>query len=133
MIAMRFTCTISDDLFSEIESRYGGPDKTKAAIVAAALDDLLHRFDDLRSSNDDPVMISDHQEMITTLAQVTADRDRLTVEIDHKDQVIRERGDEIGWLRGEVSKLNDKLTPAALPELSGPGRRPWWMFWRRIP
>lgn len=129
MITMRFTCTIPDDLFSEIESRYGGPEKTKAAIVTAALDDLLHRFDDQRSSFDDPVMISDHQEMITTLAQVTADRDRLTVEMTHRDQVIRERTDEIRWLRGEVSKLNDKLTPAALPETTTTGIRPWWKFW----
>ena len=84
-------------------------------------------------------LTAENDRMTTDLAAVTVDRDRMIIEAHEverlraeaalKDQVIGERADEIRWLRGEVSKLNDKLTPAALPEHAGPGRRPWWKFW----
>lgn len=61
----------------------------------------------------------------TAAAEVTRARE----EIEARDQRLIEKADEIRWLRGEVSKLNDKLTPAALPETAGPGRRPWPLGW----
>jgi len=86
-----------------------------------------------------PTITAERDRALDALTKITADWDRLKEqagevdrlrgEIAHRDQVIGERADEIRWLRGEVSKLNDKLTPAALPEQAGPGRRPWW---RRI-
>jgi len=74
-----------------------------------------------------------------------ADRDRLTerirvledqartaaADLAARDQRLIEKADEINWLRGEVSKLNDKLAPAMIPETTGHGRRPWWAIWRR--
>lgn len=39
------------------------------------------------------------------------------------------RADEVRWLGGEVSKLSDTLTPAALPEQAGTGRHSRWRFW----
>lgn len=73
---------------------------------------------------------------LNDLARTQAERDQLAADVadlrrdlEHRDQVLAERADEIRWLRGEVSKLNDKLTPAALPEKAGTGRR-WWEFWK---
>lgn len=161
---VRFTCTLSDTLFSEVKARYGAPERSDAGTVAAALDDLMSRGDDLCRDPDHQLMIADHQVMIARLeaaeadrdqaredlATATADRDALTTRIAAledqartaaaeatraredlaaRDQRLNEKADEINWLRAEVSKLNDKLTPAALPEKAGPGRRPWPLGW----
>lgn len=161
---VRFTCTLPDSLFSELKAHYGAPERSDAGTVAAALDDLMSRGDDLCRDPDHQLMITDHQVMITRLeaaeadrdqarddlATATAERDALTARIAvledqartaaaemtraredlaKRDQRLIEKAEEINWLRGEVSKLNDKLTPAALPETAGPGRRPWWRFW----
>lgn len=45
-----------------------------------------------------------------------------------KDALLKERADEVAWLRGQVSLLSERLAPPALPEKAGPGRR-WWRFW----
>ena len=41
------------------------------------------------------------------------------------EAVLAEKTDEIRWLRGEVSKLNDRFTPALPP----PKRRYFWQVW----
>ena len=41
------------------------------------------------------------------------------------EAVLAEKTDEIRWLRGEVSKLNDKFSPALPP----PKRRYFWQVW----
>lgn len=93
---------------------------------------------------------ADRDQAREDLATATADRDALTTRITAledqartaaaeatraredlaaRDQRLNEKAAEINWLRGEVSKLNDKLTPATLPEKAGPGRRPWPLGW----
>lgn len=72
---------------------------------------------------------ADWDQLSVSLATVTTDRDMLKADIASRDQALADRAEEIRWLRGEVSKLNDKLTPATLTEHAGTGRKPWWMFW----
>lgn len=46
-----------------------------------------------------------------------------------RELLLKERADEISWLRGQVALLSERLAPPpALPEKAGPGRR-WWRFW----
>lgn len=135
---MRFTCTIQDEVYQQIEERYGTAGRSKPAIVAAALDALVMRSDALCQDPTHQQMQTEYTEMIATLAQVQADRDRLAGEVaslaqvqaeaDAREQVLAQLRDEVGWLRGQVALLNEKQ-PAALPEITGPGRRPWWKFW----
>lgn len=137
-LVMRFTCTIQDEVYQQIEERYGAAGRSKPAVVAAALDDLVMRSDALCQDPMHQQMHDEYTEMIATLAQVQADRDRLAVEVADlvqvraeagaRDQVLAQLRDEVGWLRGQVALLNEKQ-PAALPEIAGPGRRPWWKFW----
>lgn len=46
-----------------------------------------------------------------------------------RDLLLKERAEEIAWLRGQVALLSERLTPPALPETAGEGKRPWWKFW----
>ena len=113
----------------------------------AALEEKIHTLEIVTGERDQAIgvlarLTAENDRMTTDLAAVTVDPDRMIIEAHEverlraeaalKDQVIGERADEIRWLRGEVNKLNDKLTPAALPEHAGPGRRPWWAFWRGV-
>lgn len=45
-----------------------------------------------------------------------------------RELLLKERAEEISWLRGQVALLSERLAPPALPETAGPGRR-WWRFW----
>jgi hypothetical protein len=111
----------------------------------AALEEKISTLETVTAERDHAIEVlarltAENDRMTADLTAVTVDRDRMIIEAHEierlraevvlKDQVIGERADEIRWLRGEVSKLNDKLTPATLPEQAGPGRRPWWAFWK---
>jgi len=49
-------------------------------------------------------------------------------EIVTLNRLLTEKLDEVSWLRGQVAMLNDKLTPATLPERAG---WRWWKFWEK--
>ena len=51
----------------------------------------------------------------TTAATATGEAERLRHDLAAAAQALLEKREEVAWLRGEVAKLNDKLTPAALP------------------
>ena len=70
-------------------------------------------------------VINNHKSGDPTGDIVTEEIAKLELELHHQDKVIASQKDEIGWLRGEVAKLNDKI-----PMLPAPREHPWWMFWR---
>lgn len=120
------------------------PDVPDRAEEIAALKEKIRTLEAVTHERDHAIEVlarltAENDRMAADLTAVTVDRDRMIIEAHEvellraeivlKDQVIGERADEIRWLRGEVSKLNDKLTPVALPEKAGTGRRPWWRFW----
>ena len=97
--------------------------------VSAALCSELYRLGTL----DVPAPCEDVQNIDGLHAQITqlqAEIDRLTGETLTLNRLLDEKKDEVSWLRGQVALLNDKLTPASLPERAGPSR-PWWKFWEK--
>ena len=146
---MRFTLTVPDDLNSQIEGLCASQEMSKNAWVVSAITTFIEHCttDGAEVAPLDTAVVQEVVQSLTTerdqareaLAMVTAERDRLigeVTEVDRlrsdiatRDQLLNEKRDEVSWLRGQVALLNDKLTPATLPEQAGPGRKPWWRFW----
>lgn len=135
---MRTTVVLPDDLGEQF--------KAKAAAAGISQSDLIR--DAIKAvciPSPHPEHIPSHPSETDTEALRTAnDRatraeaecDRLKAEATRaredlaaRDQLLRERADEIAWLRGQVALLSERLAPPALPETAGAGRRPWWRFW----
>ena len=156
MAQARFTVTVSPSIDEAIREQCGATGLSKSDFVNQAIAEKLERCAPDYAPPDAP-----------GIADLEADRDRLKAEasaaadqartaaaeaararedLAARDQLLHERADEIRWLRGEVSKLNDKLTPIAIPEKAGPSagtveaaapiavpaaeaRRPWPLGW----
>jgi len=132
---MRYSLTVSDALNSEIETLAASAEISKNAWIINACTTFIKS-----STGGGEDVEAERDRMQEELQTITADRDRLKVQVeevdrlradlDTRDRMLAEKAEEVRWLRGEVSKLNDKLIPAAIPEQTGPGRKPWWLFWR---
>lgn len=130
MTTARFTVTVPAALDEAIREQCGPTGKSKSDFINEAIAEKLERCAPDYAPPDAP-----------GLAELEADRDRLKAEasaaadqartaaaeasraredLAARDQLLEERADEIRWLRGEVSKLNDKLTPIGIPEKAGP-------------
>lgn len=151
---MKFSVNVDPALLSAIDERAGAASVCRADWVRAALSEAVNPEES--TENPDVLRLQASLLEVETdrdrLAALVAARDQaiaeLTIERDQartaaadleraradltaRDHALVEKAEEINWLRGEVSKLNDKLTPAMIPETTGTGRRPWWAIWRR--
>jgi len=143
---MRLNIVIDPDEAAAVEERaaeegISRPEWARRAI-SAALCRGLYRLGtqdvqaDVPDRTDEIALL---EEKIQTLSTVEEERDRLKeqvmemdrlrIELISRDHLLAERASEISYLRGECSKMSDRLMPAALPEKAGTGRRPWWKFW----
>lgn len=112
-------------------SRPGADEAEKIQGLSRALEAVTHERDQaletLNQAEAERDRLAGEVRTTTDQAHTTAaELERLRAEAAARDLVLTEKKDEISWLRAEVSKLNDKLTPAALPEKAG---RKWWRWW----
>jgi len=112
-------------------SRPGADEAEKIQELSRALEAVTHERDQaletLNQAEAERDRLAGEVRTTTEQAHTTAaELERLRAEAAARDLVLTEKKDEISWLRAEVSKLNDKLTPAALPEKAG---RKWWRWW----
>lgn len=149
---MRFSVTFPDDLVTQIDHKARDEGITRAEwirdtctrAITTQITTLEKTIEDLRTENfyhlvDNAKLTSkceELQEVINTHKSgdrpgdqrgdnVTEEITRLRLELQHREEVIVSQKDEIGWLRGEVAKLNDRI-----PMLPAARETPWWMFWR---
>lgn len=132
---MRYTLTVPDDVNTEIEKMVAAAGTSKSGWIVNACTAYIKS-----STGGGEDLEAERDRLREELTRITGDRDRLkeqAIEMDRlradlaqRDQMLAERAEEVRWLRGECSKLNDRLLPAALTEQAGSGRRPWWRFWR---
>lgn len=143
---MRFTLTVPDALNSLIEERCEAQGTSKNAWIVSALTAAVDRCttDGTETAPIDHPSVravvqgleAERDRIAADLAAVTAERDEartaageastLQMEIRSRDQVLAEKREEIGWLRGQVALVNEQR---ALPATAGEGKRPWWKFW----
>lgn len=50
-------------------------------------------------------------------------------DLDHIKETIRLKDDEIGFLRGHVGQLSERITPALPPSQEEARAKSWWRFW----
>ena len=112
----------------------------------AALEEKIRTLEAVTQERDQAIEVlarltAENDRMTMDLTTATVDRDRiheqsgaLKGEVDRLKigapgmaQALDEKKDEVAWLRGQVALLNDKLTPPALPDRAG---RRWWQIWR---
>lgn len=145
---MRFSVTFPDDLVTQIDSKAQEEEITRSEwirntctrVITTPITTLEETIETLRTENfyhlvDNVKLTSkckELQEVIDTNKSgdqcgdnVTEEITRLRLELQHRNEVITTQKDEIGWLRGEVAKLNDRI-----PMLPAARDTPWWKFWR---
>ena len=112
---MRFTVTVPDSIDAQIRALSDKERQSKSEWVNLAISEKIERS----APDYTPPRFRD-------FADLTAERDQLKAEAARARDLLSAARDEINFLRGEVSKMTDRIP--ALPEKAGPGR-PWWRFW----
>jgi chromosome segregation ATPase len=51
-------------------------------------------------------------------------------DLEHFKETLRLKDDEINFLRGHLSQLSEKITPALPPSQGEAKKKGWWQFWR---
>lgn len=156
MTSARFTVTVPGSLDEAIREQCGATGLSKSDFVNQAIAEKLERCAPDYAPPAAPGIeaLEAERDRLRAEASAAADQARTAAaeaarareDLAARDQLLHERADEIRWLRGEVSKLNDKLTPIAIPEKAGPSagtveaaapiavsaaeaRRPWPLGW----
>ena len=52
-------------------------------------------------------------------------------DLEHYKETLRLKDDEINFIRGHLSQISEKITPALPPGQEEIKKRGWWQFWRR--
>jgi len=128
---MRYTLTVPDELNTEIEKMVAAAGTSKSGWIVNACTAYIKSStgggEDVEAERD---RLREELTRITTectgLQSQIIEMDRLRADLDTRDRMLSEKAEEVRWLRGEVSKLNDRLIPAALTERAG---KRWWQIW----
>ena len=142
---VQITATIDDDSVKKIDHIASQNAISRSKWVALAIQFYLQYTiprDTLSSSmkvdgipvtvNDATYTIGDpktqklHDSAIGDVSHFQEEINQLNHELSGKNQIIKLQADEIGWLRGECSKLTDRFT-LALPA----PKKEWWKFWKK--
>lgn len=126
---MKFSVNVPDSVSEAVKEAAAAEGITPAEWTRRALLAALHPPEVTPAPNADPE--STREDLDRTQAerdQMATEIQQIRAEIAHRDQLLAEKADEIGWLRGQVAFLHERV-PLALPEKAGEGRRPWWRFW----
>jgi hypothetical protein len=51
-------------------------------------------------------------------------------DLEHCMQTLSLKDDEITFLRGHISQLSEKITPALPPGQEETKKKGWWRFWK---
>ena len=117
----RFSIIIPDDLSATVKARAEEEEVSLAEVGRRALSAWC-----TADAPDTTAEYTAEIERCTTAHQAaTTARDEAIEARLRVEAVLAEKTDEIRWLRGEVSKLSDKFTPALPP----PKRRYFWQVW----
>ena len=130
MAQARFTVTVSPSIDEAIREQCGATGLSKSDFVNQAIAEKLERGapDYAPPAAPGIAELETDRDRLRAEASAAADQARTAAaeaarareDLAARDQLLAERADEIRWLRGEVSKLNDKLTPIGIPEKAGP-------------
>lgn len=103
------------------------------------------RWRELREARSEATQIKRELEIYRTKVdqmQAELDKKRSEAEVANRDMekarhdrdkladAIRLKDDEIAFLRGHVSQLSEKITPALPPSQEEAKAKHWWHFWR---
>jgi chromosome segregation ATPase len=62
--------------------------------------------------------------------QATSEAVGLHRDLEHFKETLRLKDDEINFLRGHLSQLSEKITPALPPSQEEAKKKGWWRFWK---
>jgi chromosome segregation ATPase len=62
--------------------------------------------------------------------QATGEAVGLHRDLEHYKETLRLKDDEINFLRGHLSQLSEKITPALPPSQEEAKKKGWWQFWK---
>lgn len=148
---MRLNVVLTDEQNEAITKRAEVEGISRAEMIRQAISSFLELApcrDELPMSRPGADEIAVLEEKIRTLSSAAEERDRaiesrdrLSIEADRlRDQILEERAQRIEDLKTSADKLIEQgeryqvllqgAQQAALPEKAGPGRRPWWRFWK---
>jgi predicted nucleic acid-binding Zn-ribbon protein len=113
-----------DQARSEADQRWKEANQIKTEInqLKRDLEALRSREDQLRS---------DLEIARSEKDQASAEAIGLHRDLEHYKDTIRLKEDEIGFLRGHLSQLSEKITPALPPSQEEAKAKRWWRFWKR--
>ncbi len=71
------------------------------------------------------------------MEQARSEKDQASIEavglrrdLEHFKETLRLKDDEINFLRGHLSQLSEKITPALPPSQEEAKAKHWWRFWK---
>jgi len=79
---------------------------------------------------------SREDQLRSEVEQARSEKDQASIEavglrrdLEHYKETLRLKDDEISFLRGHLSQLSEKITPALPPSQEEAKKRGWWRFW----
>jgi len=80
---------------------------------------------------------SREDQLRSEVEQARSEKDQSSIEavglrrdLEHYKETLRLKDDEINFLRGHLSQLSEKITPALPPSQEEAKAKHWWRFWR---
>jgi len=80
---------------------------------------------------------SREDQLRSEVEQARSEKDQASIEavglrrdLEHYKETLRLKDDEISFLRGHLSQLSEKITPALPPSQEEAKKRGWWRFWK---
>ena len=113
-----------DQARSELDQRWREANQIKSELnqLKRDLEAARSREDQLRSEADKARSEKD---------QVSGELAALRHDLEHYQDTLRLKDDEISFLRGHVSQISEKLPKALEPGEEEVKKKGWWQFWRR--
>jgi chromosome segregation ATPase len=112
-----------DLLRSEQDKRWREIQQTRSELNQARreLEAARSLADQMRSERDQARSLQD---------QVSGEAAILKRDLEHYRDTLRLKDDEISFLRGHISQISEKITPALPPSQEEIRKKGWWQFWK---
>ena len=80
---------------------------------------------------------SQKDQLRSEVEQARSEKDQASIEavglrrdLEHYKETLQLKDDEIAFLRGHLSQLSEKITPALPPSQEEAKKKGWWKFWK---